>query len=223
MLVVVQGPNDRPMCSLYAPIGWLKEDSEAVDSHACLAILRAKLLLIKKGKERLTERLGNICQSHPWIHYLSYSIPQRPRSACAPHEDAHNLWHTYACFSGFGTRPFQADIRSPQSVSSVLCPPPRRLNSTSHAASESVTRVRARSAFSIVVPTSIEGRGAKTIEPSTSVTPRAKDPSTLRSPIIRWLQDIAQIMITTLFVRGKKGPFAYDDEKGHTWHVRPGS
>jgi hypothetical protein len=49
---------------------------------------------------------------------------------------------------------------------------------------------------------------------STSVMPRAKDPSTLRSPIIRWLQEIAQIMITMLRVRGEKGLFAFRGENG---------
>ena len=42
------------------------------------------------------------------------------------------------------------------------------------------------------------------MESSTSVTPWARDASTFRSPITKWLQEITQIMITILSVGGEK-------------------
>lgn len=148
------------------------------------------------------------------LQHLTNAQVNCVRTASAPHQHTQIRpslsLRSCLCFSAFGPTPFQADIPWPHPV---LRPRSRILNSTSHTVSQSVTRVRAKSAFSDVVRTSAERRGAKTIGSSTSVTPRASDPSTLRSPIIKWLQEIAQMMITALCVTGKNGPFACDDEK----------
>ena len=68
-----------------------------------------------------------------------------------------------------------------------------------------------------------EGRtNANSMESSTAATPRARDASTLRSPIIKWLQEIAQIIITILSV-GDEKVCSSRLKKRPTWHVRSDS